>query len=74
MGEIGFGTNRKLNKFYHILGIDEKYPGNHIAFGNPYPQRTGAKWKCKVHIDCVMKKVNTWIDEKQVIKEGKYLI
>lgn len=72
VGEIGFGTNLMLDRFYNVIGIDEKYPGNHIAFGNPYPKRTNARWKCQAHIDCVLKECTTEIDGIKVIEKGKY--
>jgi aminopeptidase len=74
IGELGFGTNLALKKFCGVLGIDEKFPGNHIAFGHPYSEKTGAKWECKAHIDAVMKECSTWINDKQVLDKGKYLI
>ena len=74
IGELGFGTNIALTKLYGVLGIDEKFPGNHIAFGHPYAEKTGAEWTCEVHVDCVMKKCSTWIGDIKVLEEGKYLI
>ena len=32
---------------------DEKFPGIHIAFGNPYGAHTGADWYSSTHIDVV---------------------
>ena len=32
---------------------DEKFPGVHIAFGNPYGAHTGADWYSSTHIDVV---------------------
>lgn len=74
VGELGFGTNTALKKFYKILGIDEKFPGNHIAFGHPYSEKTGAEWKSDVHIDCVIKNATTIVGEVKVLDNGKYLI
>lgn len=74
VGELGFGTNIALTKFYNILGIDEKFPGNHIAFGHPYSKKTGAKWSSNVHIDCVIRKATTWVGKTKVLESGKYLI
>src|SRR6202795_3126439 len=36
VGELAFGTNLGLSKVIGILLRDEKYPGVHIAFGDPY--------------------------------------
>jgi aminopeptidase len=74
VGELGFGTNTSLTKLYGVLGIDEKFPGNHLAFGHPYSEKTGAKWSSKTHIDGVMQKCSTWIDDVQVLRNGKYII
>ncbi len=44
VGEFAIGTNIELK---HVIGKilqDEKFPGIHIAFGNPYGAHTGAKW------------------------------
>ena len=74
VGEIGFGTNTALSTYYGVIGVDEKFPGIHLAFGNPYPKRTGANWTCKAHIDGSMKKCSVWIGDVQVLKDGEYLI
>lgn len=74
VGELGFGTNIGLKKFYRILGVDEKFPGVHIAFGNPYPKKTGADWGSEVHIDCVMRNVDAWVGSTKVLENSKYLI
>ena len=74
IGELGFGTNLSLTKFYNIIGIDEKFPGIHFAFGNPYPDKTKADWSCDSHIDCVVKEVDVFLDDVQILKKGKYLI
>ena len=41
---------------------DEKIPGIHIAFGNPYGAHTGADWYSATHIDVVGRKFDIWID------------
>ena len=59
------------------LVIDEKCIGtSHIALGNPPdPEKIGggAWWQSKGHIDCVIKKINLYVDDKQVLKDGKLL-
>jgi leucyl aminopeptidase (aminopeptidase T) len=74
VGELGFGTNTVLKKFYGVIGIDEKFPGVHIAFGHPYSEKTGADWSSKTHIDCVLKDCDVWIDNKKILDNSKYLI
>ena len=49
---------------------DEKFPGIHIAFGNPYGAHTGAEWYSSTHIDVVGRKFNIWVDERQIMREG----
>ena len=53
---------------------DEKYPGVHIAFGNPYGAHTGAEWDSSTHIDVVGRKFNIWVDDEQIMHDGKFLV
>ena len=55
-----------------VLLQDEKVPGVHLAFGDPYGSQTGASWKSRTHIDVLTRNCDVWIDEKQVIDGGKY--
>ena len=57
----------------HILQ-DEKFPGIHVAFGDPYGQHTGADWKSTTHIDVVATRFNIWVDDRQIMADGKFLI
>ncbi len=57
----------------HILQ-DEKFPGIHIAFGNPYGEHTGAQWYSSTHIDVVGTKFDIWVDDTQIMRSGKFLI
>src|ERR1700738_2252196 len=47
VGELAFGTNLGLCEMIGILLQDEKFPGVHIAFGDPYGSHTHADWKSK---------------------------
>src|SRR2546430_5106222 len=51
VGELAFGTNLGLSEMIGILLQDEKCPGVHIAFGDPYGSQTHAVWKSKTHVD-----------------------
>ena len=42
VGELAFGTNLALSDMIGVLLQDEKIPGVHIAFGDPYGSQTGA--------------------------------
>ncbi len=44
VGELGIGTNEALENPIGNMLQDEKIPGVHVAFGNPYPNKTGAAW------------------------------
>ena len=73
LGEFAIGTNIFLNRLTGNLLQDEKYPSVHCAFGNPYPEETGANWQAKTHLDGIMLKCNVWIDNKQIMNEGQHL-
>jgi aminopeptidase len=72
VGELAFGTNLGLSKMIGILLQDEKYPGVHIAFGDPYGSQTHADWKSRTHVDVLTRNCDVWIDEDQVIAKGQY--
>jgi len=74
VGEFAIGTNTACT---HVIGNilqDEKIPGIHIAFGDPYGNHTGAKWSSSTHIDCVGRDFDIWFDGEQVMRRGKFLI
>jgi aminopeptidase len=78
VGEFAIGTNIGVT---HVIGNilqDEKFPGIHIAFGDPYGEHTGAKWSSSTHIDVVGLNFNIWLErpqgEEQIMREGRFLI
>jgi aminopeptidase len=74
VGEFAIGTNIELKEVIGQILQDEKYPGVHIAFGNPYGAHTGADWDSTTHIDVVGRKFNIWADDQQIMQDGKFLI
>ncbi|MGC2446766.1 MAG: aminopeptidase [Candidatus Sulfotelmatobacter sp.] len=74
VGEFAIGTNIDLKDVIGEILQDEKYPGVHIAFGNPYGAHTGAEWDSTTHIDVVGRKFNIWVDDQQIMREGKFLV
>ena len=74
VGEFAIGTNIDLKKVIGQILQDEKYPGVHIAFGNPYGAHTGADWDSTTHIDVVGRKFNIWVDDQQIMQDGKFLV
>jgi aminopeptidase len=74
VGEFAIGTNLELK---HVIGQilqDEKFPGLHIAFGNPYGAHTGAQWYSSTHIDVVGTHFDIWVDGQQIMEKGRFLI
>ena len=74
VGEFAIGTNIDLRDVIGQILQDEKYPGVHIAFGNPYGAHTGAQWDSTTHIDVVGRKFNIWVDDEQIMRDGKFLV
>jgi leucyl aminopeptidase (aminopeptidase T) len=74
VGELAFGTNLGLREMIGVLLQDEKVPGVHLAFGDPYGSQTHADWKSKTHVDVLTRNCNVWIDDEQVIADGQYLL
>src|SRR6202045_2517570 len=74
VGEFAIGTNIDLKDVIGEILQDEKYPGVHIAFGNPYGAHTGAEWDSSTHIDVVGRKFDIWVDDQQIMRDGKFLV
>ncbi len=74
VGELAFGTNLGLREMIGVLLQDEKVPGVHLAFGDPYGSQTHADWASRTHVDVLTKGCDVWIDDQQVIARGEYLL
>jgi len=78
VGEFAIGTNIGVERVIGNILQDEKFPGVHIAFGNPYGEHTGAPWRSGTHIDVVGLGFNIWIEaeagEEQIMREGRFLL
>jgi aminopeptidase len=74
VGEFAIGTNIEVKDVIGQILQDEKFPGVHIAFGNPYGAHTGAEWYSSTHIDVVGRKFDIWVDEQQIMRGGEFLI
>jgi aminopeptidase len=74
VGEFAFGTNLGLSDMIGVLLQDEKLPGVHLAFGDPYGSQTHAPWSSRTHVDVLARRCDVWIDSEQVISKGRYLL
>src|SRR5215467_15172905 len=74
VGEFAIGTNIELKDVIGQILQDEKFPGVHIAFGNPYGVHTGAEWYSSTHIDVVGRKFDIWVDGEQIMRGGEFMI
>jgi len=78
VGEFAIGTNIGVSQVIGNILQDEKFPGIHIAFGDPYGAHTGAPWRSTTHIDVVGLGFNIWVGnaegEEQIMREGRFLI
>lgn len=74
VGEFAIGTNLACT---HVVGNilqDEKIPGVHMAFGDPYGSHTGAPWTSTTHIDVVGRNFDIWADDRQIMRDGQFLV
>ena len=74
VGEFAIGTNIQLHEIIGHILQDEKFPGIHIAFGNPYGAHTGADWYSSTHIDVVGAEFDIWVDDDKIMERGQFLI
>lgn len=73
IGEFAVGTNEFLGRLIGNLLQDEKFPGVHVAFGNPYANYTGATWDSPVHVDVVIERTSAWVDGHKIMEDGRFV-
>ncbi|MEB3780125.1 MAG: aminopeptidase [Desulfurococcales archaeon] len=71
IGETGIGSNEGIEKPIGNMLHDEKIPGIHLAAGDPLGARTGAQWKCGVHVDMMPLKATVYAEDRVIVKDGK---
>jgi aminopeptidase len=74
VGEFAIGTNLAIHEIVGNILQDEKIPGIHMAFGDPYGAHTGAQWKSTTHIDVVGRQFDIWADDRQIMSNGRFLV
>jgi aminopeptidase len=74
VGEFAIGTNIACQNVVGNILQDEKIPGVHMAFGDPYGAHTGAKWTSTTHIDVVGRRFDIWADDQQIMTDGLFLV
>ena len=73
-GEFAIGTNVALKEITGNFLQDEKFPGVHIAFGDPYAHDTGADWECPTHIDVLASRATVTVDGRPLMEDGRFLL
>ncbi|MGH1361963.1 MAG: aminopeptidase [Calditrichia bacterium] len=73
VGEFAIGTNIAITELIGNILQDEKIPGIHIAFGDPYGEHTGQNWQSKTHIDCVGRNFDIWLEQEKVMEDGAFI-
>ncbi|MBV8070218.1 MAG: aminopeptidase [Acidobacteriaceae bacterium] len=74
VGEFAIGTNIACTEVVGNILQDEKIPGVHMAFGDPYGAHTGAPWSSTTHIDVVGRNFDIWADERQIMRSGHFIV
>jgi leucyl aminopeptidase (aminopeptidase T) len=73
-GEFAIGTNLGLTRIIGNFLQDEKFPGVHVAFGDPYGAETGADWSAPSHVDVLSTRTDVSVDGRQIMEAGRFLI
>lgn len=72
-GEFAIGTNVGLTRIVGNFLQDEKFPGVHVAFGDPYGFETGADWQCPSHVDVLSSHATVSVDGRPLMENGRFL-
>jgi aminopeptidase len=73
VGEFAIGTNVGLTEPTGNLLQDEKMPGLHVAFGDPYGHFTGADWSSDIHVDVIPFAVDVDVDGEALVRDGAFV-
>ncbi len=74
VGEFAIGTNIALTRIIGNFLQDEKFPGVHVAFGDPYGHETGADWSCPSHVDVLASHATVEVDGRLIMENGRFLV
>jgi leucyl aminopeptidase (aminopeptidase T) len=74
VGEFAIGTNTGLTKIVGNFLQDEKFPGVHVAFGDPYGHETGADWSAPSHVDVLASGATVLVDGRKIMEGGRFLV
>lgn len=74
VGEFAIGTNVGLTRIIGNFLQDEKFPGMHMAFGDPYGHETGADWEAPSHVDVLASHATISVDGHRLMENGRFLI
>lgn len=75
IGELGIGTNERINQFTGNMLFDEKIHGTiHLALGGGYPE-TGSLNKSTIHWDmlCDMHEGQIYVDDELFYANGEFV-
>jgi len=74
VGEFAIGTNVGLTRIIGNFLQDEKFPGVHMAFGDPYGHQTGADWDAPSHVDVLASHATVALDGQRLMENGRFLV
>lgn len=72
VGEFAIGANLWVRSLTGNLLQDEKIPGVHVAFGDPYPEETGANWAAPTHVDVIPIDCTILVDGQPLMRDGRF--
>ncbi|HEX2987585.1 MAG TPA: aminopeptidase [Chloroflexota bacterium] len=72
VGEFAIGANLWVKRLSGNLLQDEKIPGVHVAFGDSYPEETGAKWAARTHVDVIPTECTIEVDGRMLMQDGRF--
>ncbi|MBU2699527.1 leucyl aminopeptidase (aminopeptidase T) [Sporomusaceae bacterium BoRhaA] len=70
LAEFGIGTNDKAKIIGVVLEDEKVYRTIHVAFGSN--DTFGGNVSAGVHIDCVVREPDVWLDDRLMMKQGQF--
>lgn len=69
-----FGVNLGLTTPLGDVFSDQKIPGVHLSFGDPFATETGATWTCRSWLALTSVGHDADLDKLQVLRGGRYIL
>ena len=74
VGLVALGTNVGIAAPVGEALCDQNLPGLHLAFGNTFPEQTGASWTARGQLTMTCANADVDLDGAPLLRSGRYMV